>query len=200
MTSCGGTSMVMVLRSILTILSTKGSRMKSPGPLGPPVTRPRRKMTPRSYSLTILMALIKTVTTNMAIITSTMAEKPIAAACTNARLIRSYPSSVAAGPKGPDPPDCTTGGAASRARKRGRLVSGLPLLCGYGFRSGRAPTPGPPGVQLVERDVDVVVVAVAWRLGAAGVAQNIPPDRVVDAVIGPHVMVYLIAERPVGGI
>ena len=56
----GGTSMVTVLRSILTILSTSGHNRKSPGPFGPPWTRPRRKITPRSYSLTTLRALIKT--------------------------------------------------------------------------------------------------------------------------------------------
>src|SRR5215212_4817739 len=81
MMSWGGTSIVTILRSTFTILSTPGSRMNSPGPFGPPRTRPNRKMTPRSYSLTTLMALIKTPTTKMAIITTTMAEKPKAAAC-----------------------------------------------------------------------------------------------------------------------
>src|SRR5919112_3097498 len=79
--SCGGTSIVTVLRSILTILSTKGKRMNSPGPLGPPCTRPRRKITPRSYSLTILMALSMTETTNIATITTKMAATPIPTAC-----------------------------------------------------------------------------------------------------------------------
>src|SRR3712207_102934 len=76
----------MVLRSTLTMVSTNGSRIKSPGPLGPPRTRPSRKMTPRSYSLTTLMALIKTPATKMTIITKTMAEKPKAAACNKPKI------------------------------------------------------------------------------------------------------------------
>src|SRR5215212_2284361 len=81
MTSWGGTSMVTILKSTFTILSMNGRRMNSPGPLGPPLTRPTRKMTPLSYSLTTFMALIKIPATKIAIITSTMAEKPKAAAC-----------------------------------------------------------------------------------------------------------------------
>src|SRR5215203_1351158 len=81
MTSWGGTSMVTVLKSILTILSIIGRRMKSPGPLGPPWTRPRRKITPRSYSLTTLMALITTAATNSAMSTTTIAPIPIPTAC-----------------------------------------------------------------------------------------------------------------------
>src|ERR671912_2023715 len=77
MTSWGGTSMVTVLRSILTILSTKGRRMNSPGPLGPPWTLPRRKITPRSYSLTTLMALNKTDATTTMATTKAMNAKPI---------------------------------------------------------------------------------------------------------------------------
>src|SRR5918993_5616205 len=86
MTSWGGTSMVTVLRSILTILSTSGRRMKSPGPFGPPRTRPRRKMTPRSYSLTTLMALTRTATTNSARITTKMAANPIPTACNRPKV------------------------------------------------------------------------------------------------------------------
>src|ERR687898_573699 len=86
MMSCGGTSMVTVLRSILTILSTKGKRINSPGPLGPPWTRPRRKITPRSYSLTILMALSMTEATNIARITTTMAANPIPTACNKPKV------------------------------------------------------------------------------------------------------------------
>src|ERR671910_2547022 len=86
MTSWGGTSMVTVLRSILTILSTKGKRINSPGPLGPPWTRPRRKITPRSYSLTILMALSMTEATNIARITTTMAATPIPTACNKPKV------------------------------------------------------------------------------------------------------------------
>src|SRR5215211_6191950 len=77
MTSWGGTSRVTVLKSILTILSISGRRMKSPGPLGPPWTRPRRKITPRSYSLTTLMALNKTDATTTMATTRAMNAKPI---------------------------------------------------------------------------------------------------------------------------
>src|SRR5918998_5793995 len=94
MTSCGGTSMVTVLKSILTILSTNGRRIKSPGPLGPPCTRPRRKITPRSYSLTILMALSMTETTNIATITTKIAANPIPTACKSAKLIENAPLGV----------------------------------------------------------------------------------------------------------
>src|SRR5215212_5732657 len=84
MISWGGTSMVTVLRSTFTILSTNGSRMKSPGPLGPPWTRPRRKMTPRSYSLTIFTALVTSAkTTTTTTIKTTPA--PIGAACNKAK-------------------------------------------------------------------------------------------------------------------
>src|SRR5215208_4663194 len=86
MTSCGGTSMVTVLRSILTILSISGRRMKSPGPLGPPWTRPRRKITPRSYSLTTLMALSTTEATNSARITTTINATPIPTACNKPKV------------------------------------------------------------------------------------------------------------------
>src|SRR4028118_1945021 len=81
MISWGGTSMVTVLRSILTILSTNGNRMNKPGPLAPPWTRPRRKMTPRSYSFTTLMALSMSETTNMATITTAMNANPTPTAC-----------------------------------------------------------------------------------------------------------------------
>ena len=50
MTSCGGTFNVIVRRSTFTIRSTIGIRMKSPGPFGSGSRRPRRKITPRSYS------------------------------------------------------------------------------------------------------------------------------------------------------
>src|SRR5215211_316907 len=79
--SWGGTSIVTVLRSILTILSTTGRRMKSPGPLGPPCTLPSLKITPRSYSLTTLMALSMTEATNTATITTTIAATPTPTAC-----------------------------------------------------------------------------------------------------------------------
>src|ERR671911_2127018 len=86
MTSWGGTSMVTVLRSILTILSISGRRMKSPGPFGPPWTRPRRKITPRSYSLTTLMALSMTEATNSTTITTKIAATPIPTACNKPRV------------------------------------------------------------------------------------------------------------------
>src|SRR5215203_1527390 len=86
MTSWGGTSMVTVLRSILIILSTSGHNTKSPGPLGPPWTRPRRKITPRSYSLTTFTALSMTETTNSATITNTIAAIPTPTACNKPRV------------------------------------------------------------------------------------------------------------------
>src|SRR5215213_8456533 len=86
MTSWGGTSMVTVLRSILTILSTSGNNKKSPGPFGPPWTLPRRKMTPRSYSLTTLMALTTTEATNIAMITTTIAATPTPTACNKPKV------------------------------------------------------------------------------------------------------------------
>src|SRR5215212_9085793 len=84
--SWGGISMVTVLRSILTILSTSGRRMKSPGPLGPPCTLPILKITPRSYSLTILIALSMTETTTIATITTTIAQIPTPTACNKPRV------------------------------------------------------------------------------------------------------------------
>src|SRR5829696_2763396 len=84
MTSWGGTSIVTVLRSTLTILFTHGINKNSPGPLAPPWTRPRRKMTPRSYSLTIFTALITSAkTTTTTTIRTTPA--PIGAACNKAK-------------------------------------------------------------------------------------------------------------------
>ncbi len=50
--------MVTTRREILTILSTMGMIKNSPGPFAP-TNRPNRKITPRSYSRTILIALIK---------------------------------------------------------------------------------------------------------------------------------------------
>jgi hypothetical protein len=52
MTSWGGMSMVTVRSDTFTIRSTMGMMKNRPGPLAP-MTRPRRKITPRSYSLTI---------------------------------------------------------------------------------------------------------------------------------------------------
>src|SRR5215212_5854081 len=86
MISWGGTSMVTVLKSILTILSTTGRRMKSPGPLGPPCTLPILKITPRSYSLTILIALSTTETTNIATITTTIAANPTPMDCNKPKV------------------------------------------------------------------------------------------------------------------
>src|SRR5215210_2021947 len=85
--SWGGTSIVTVLRSILTILSTTGRRTKSPGPLGPPWTLPILKITPRSYSLTTLMALSTTETTTNATITTTIAPIPTPTACNKPKVV-----------------------------------------------------------------------------------------------------------------
>src|SRR5262245_2958178 len=56
-TSCGGTSIVIVRRLTFTILSMNGTSSTSPGPEPSPpglktalARRPKRKMTPRSYS------------------------------------------------------------------------------------------------------------------------------------------------------
>src|SRR5215210_3154165 len=97
MISWGGTSMVTVLRSILTILSTTGRRMKSPGPFGPPWTLPILNITPRSYSLTTLMALSMTATINIATITTRIAPIPTPTACNKpkAALTRNSPLSWA---------------------------------------------------------------------------------------------------------
>src|SRR5947208_8068340 len=54
MASWAGTSRVTMRRSTLRIRSTPGMRKNSPGPRAP-TRRPRRKMTPRSYSCTILI-------------------------------------------------------------------------------------------------------------------------------------------------
>src|ERR671921_1955096 len=86
MTSWGGTSMVTVLRSILTILSTNGSSRNSPGPLGPPCTRPRRKMTPRSYSFTTFTALYKNEATTTTTTTSAMNAKLTPTACNKPKV------------------------------------------------------------------------------------------------------------------
>src|SRR5215210_1258745 len=85
--SWGGTSIVTVLRSILTILSTTGRRTKSPGPLGPPCTLPSLKITPRSYSLTTLMALSMTDATTMTTTTRAMNAKPTLMACNKPKVV-----------------------------------------------------------------------------------------------------------------
>src|SRR5215203_313910 len=97
MTSWGGTSIVTVLRSTLTILFTNGINKNSPGPLAPPWTRPRRKMTPRSYSLTILMALVRTNKTTTTTATTTMAANPIPTDCNKPKItcIRDAPFALA---------------------------------------------------------------------------------------------------------
>src|SRR5215213_4412310 len=87
MTSWGGTSMVTVLRSILTILSTNGHKKNSPGPLGPPWTLPSLKITPRSYSLTTLMALSMTDATTMTTTTRAMNAKPTLTACNKPKVV-----------------------------------------------------------------------------------------------------------------
>ena len=63
-TSCGGTLSVTVRRSILTIRSTIGIRKISPGPFWA-IRRPRRKMTPRSYSRRIRTPEARAIATKM---------------------------------------------------------------------------------------------------------------------------------------
>jgi hypothetical protein len=48
-TSCGGTTCTITLRSTFTICCTTGIRMMNPGPFTP-VKRPSVNTTPRSYS------------------------------------------------------------------------------------------------------------------------------------------------------
>ena len=55
-TSCFGTLSTMTRRSTLRICCTTGNTMTTPGPLMP-VKRPSVNITPRSYSLSTLMAL-----------------------------------------------------------------------------------------------------------------------------------------------
>ena len=50
MMSCGGTCRVTIRRSMRTIRSITGISRKRPGPDAPPLSRPSRKITPRSYS------------------------------------------------------------------------------------------------------------------------------------------------------
>src|SRR5215210_4410250 len=60
MTSWAGMSSVTVRRSIFCMRSMKGTSKMRPGPRGPR-SRPRRKTTPRSYSLTTLIADASTI-------------------------------------------------------------------------------------------------------------------------------------------
>ena len=55
MTSCGGTSRTTVRSGMVTIRSSGQKRKMRPGPFGSASTRPRRKTTPRSYSLRTLI-------------------------------------------------------------------------------------------------------------------------------------------------
>jgi hypothetical protein len=63
MTSCGGIVSVIVRRSTFTIRSITGMRRKRPGPFGSGSSRPRRKITPRSYSRATLIAAKRNRTT-----------------------------------------------------------------------------------------------------------------------------------------
>src|SRR3989338_9959369 len=59
MTSCGGISKTIVLNETRTIRSMGQKTRIIPGPLALGSNRPSRKMTPRSYSLNILMELMR---------------------------------------------------------------------------------------------------------------------------------------------
>src|SRR5215218_987463 len=61
--------------------------MKRPGPLARPCTLPSLKMTPLSYSLTILMALVRMNKITATTATSTMAANPIPTDCNKPRLV-----------------------------------------------------------------------------------------------------------------
>src|SRR5688572_9057618 len=65
MTSCFGTSRTIVRRSTRTIFWMTGQTRMSPGPFTPS-KRPRKKITPRSYSRNTLMALLSTMITRTA--------------------------------------------------------------------------------------------------------------------------------------
>src|SRR5688500_8615868 len=65
-TSCGGTFSVIVRRSTLTIRSITGMSRKRPGPFGSGSSRPRRKITPRSYSRATLIAAKRNISTRKA--------------------------------------------------------------------------------------------------------------------------------------
>src|SRR3712207_36855 len=82
-TSCGGTFNVTVRRSTRTILSITGMSRKRPGPFGGERRRPRRKMTPRSYSRATRIAAesrSRMMTTTAAIAISAMLMAPSYAA------------------------------------------------------------------------------------------------------------------------
>ena len=76
-----------VLKPTLTILSTPGIRKNRPGPLARPCTLPSLKITPRSYSVIILMALVRMVKMPTTTATSTMATNPIPTDCSKPRLV-----------------------------------------------------------------------------------------------------------------
>src|ERR1700722_16112044 len=63
MTSCGGTSIASWRRLTRTIWSRGRKIQMRPGPAAACLTRPRRKMTPRSYSLRMLRQLTRERTT-----------------------------------------------------------------------------------------------------------------------------------------
>src|SRR5215208_1667438 len=159
MTSWGGTSIVTVLRSTFTILSMNGKRMKSPGPLGPPWTRPRRKMTPRSYSLTIFTALVTSAKTTTTTTTTTIktTPAPIGAACNNAKAIDHAPLRSARAT--PDraritlilSPVLRRFGRRS-GQEKGRPVSGLPG-CSLWWTRARAGLEQPPRAHVAWDDV-----------------------------------------------
>src|SRR6056297_2573514 len=60
-TSCAGTSILIVRKLTFTIRSMIGIRIIRPGPFAPTIL-PKRKITPLSYSLTILIAWDKIMT------------------------------------------------------------------------------------------------------------------------------------------
>src|SRR4028118_1928050 len=70
------------------MLSMNGSRIKSPGPFGPPATPPGRRITPRPYSLTTLIALIKIEATKMRTTATATNPMPTGIACKSAKYIR----------------------------------------------------------------------------------------------------------------
>ena len=77
MMSCGGTSIASWRSEMRTIRSTGANTRMMPGPFSCPSKRPRRKITPRSYSARILIELRRYKITT--IVTMAENERPICA-------------------------------------------------------------------------------------------------------------------------
>ena len=92
MMSWGGTFMVTVWRFTFTIRSMNGMMRNSPGPLAPANTRPSRKITPRSYSWTIRIALNSRIRARNTMAPITMSPSIYSSFVSSAWTISSRPS------------------------------------------------------------------------------------------------------------